>query len=200
MLTRRALPPLLERIEQKFGRFQPREVIISIWGMETGFGAIGGNRDVSIRSLATLAHARFRGNFFRNELIYALQILEKGDVPRQRLMGSWAGAMGQPQFLPSSFVQYAVDFSGDDRRDIWTSVPDALGSIASYMKGYGWTFPPTLGFRGCSCCGVTSSSSAAAHSGSGPSAGFGAPTDASSAATTRPICCFRAGRAVPRFS
>lgn len=125
----------LAQVETEFG--VEAAVLVSIWGVESNYGVVNDNRDV-IRSLATLALARFRGDFFRNELLSALVILQAGDVPRQQLLGSWAGAMGQPQFLPSSFLDYAVDFSGDGRRDIWTSTPDVLGSMANYLHKKGW--------------------------------------------------------------
>src|ERR1043165_5411451 len=139
-----ALSGLLERIEKKFG--VERSIIVSIWGLESGYGAVKGNRDV-IRSLATLAHARYRDDFFRSQLIAALQGLQAGDVPRDRLGGSWAGAMGQPQFLPSSFVRHAVDFSGDGRRDIWANASDVLASIANYMRNQGWQRGLPWGFE-----------------------------------------------------
>jgi peptidoglycan lytic transglycosylase B len=135
---------VLARAEREFGI--ERWVLLSIWGLESGYGAVKGNLDV-IRSLATLAHARYRDDFFRNELLSALAILQAGDVARERLIGSWAGAMGQPQFLPSSFVQHALDFSGDGRRDIWTSVPDVLGSIANYLRKNGWKPGMSWGFE-----------------------------------------------------
>lgn len=140
----RAQSQVLDRIEQEFG--VERSIVLSIWGIESSYGAVKGNRDV-IRSLATLAHARYRDDFFRDQLLAALQILQAGDVPRQRLVGSWAGAMGQPQFLPSSFIAHAVDFSGDGRRDIWTNVPDVLGSIANYLRNNGWKKNLPWGFE-----------------------------------------------------
>ena len=139
------LSDTLDRIEQQYG--VEREILVSVWAIESGFGAVKGKHDV-IRSLATLAHARFRGDdFFRDELLHALAILQAGDVPRQRLVGSWAGAMGQPQFLPSSFLKYAADGSGDGRRDIWTNVPDVLASIANYFKNFGWKRGSPWGFE-----------------------------------------------------
>src|ERR1041384_2852297 len=135
----------LDRIEQTSG--VEREMLVSIWAIESGFGAVKGNHDV-IRALATLAHARFRGDdFFRDELLHALAILQAGEVPRARLVGSWAGAMGQPQFLPSSFLKHAADGSGDGRRDIWTSEPDVLASIANYFKNFGWIRGTSWGFE-----------------------------------------------------
>ncbi len=126
---------VLARIERQYG--VPRSAVLGIWGMETNFGSFTGGKDV-IRSLATLAHEGYRGDFFRNELVVALQILEERHIARDRMTGSWAGAMGQTQFMPSSFMKYAVDFDGDGRRDIWNSVPDALASTANYLKQHGW--------------------------------------------------------------
>jgi lytic murein transglycosylase len=139
------LSDTLDRIEQQYG--VEREILVSIWAIESGFGAVKGKHDV-IRALATLAHARFRGDdFFRDELLHALAILQAGDVPRRHLVGSWAGAMGQPQFLPSSFLKYAADGSGDGRRDIWTNVPDVLASIANYFRNFGWKRGSPWGFE-----------------------------------------------------
>ena len=130
-----AYRPWLAKAQQEYG-VDPA-VIIGIWGLETDFGAFTGSDNV-IRSLATLAYAHFRGDYFRGELIAALQILQEGDVAPAQMRGSWAGAMGQTQFMPSSFLQYAVDFEGHGRRDIWTSAPDAIGSTANYLKQEGW--------------------------------------------------------------
>ena len=135
----------LDRIERQYG--VEREILVSVWAIESGFGAVKGNHDV-IRALATLAHARFRGDdFFRDELLHALAILQAGDVPRARLVGSWAGAMGQPQFLPSSFLKHAIDGSGDGRRDIWTNEADVLASIANYFRNFGWKRGVPWGFE-----------------------------------------------------
>jgi len=125
----------LSAIEKQFG-VDPA-IIVAIWGMETGFGANSGDKDV-IRSLVTLAAFGYREEFCRDELLHALTILQEGHIARDKLTGSWAGAMGQPQFIPSSFVRWAVDFSGDGKRDIWTNVPDVLGSIANYLRKNGW--------------------------------------------------------------
>lgn len=125
----------LDAVEKKYG--VDKEIIVAIWGLETGYGSFSGGKDV-IRSLATLAHARYRDDFFRNELLAALEILEQEHITRDKMKGSWAGAMGQAQFIPSSFLKWAVDFSGDGKRDIWTNVPDVLGSIANYMRQNGW--------------------------------------------------------------
>jgi lytic murein transglycosylase len=125
----------LDRIEQQYG--VDRAIIVALWGMETSFGANTGGFDV-IRSLATLALIGYRPEYFSGEVLTALQILEQGHITRDKMQGSWAGAMGQPQFMPSSFMRYAVDFTGDGHKDIWTSVPDTLASIANYMKSSGW--------------------------------------------------------------
>jgi peptidoglycan lytic transglycosylase B len=143
----------LAAIEQKFG--VDRYVVVAIWGLESGFGGVKPNKDV-IRSMATLAQARYRDDFFREELIAALLVLQNGHIRRQDMLGSWAGAMGQPQFMPSSFLKYAVDFDGDGKADIWNSVPDVLASIANYLRVAGWqprqpwghqvTIPPGFDF------------------------------------------------------
>jgi membrane-bound lytic murein transglycosylase B len=125
----------LHAIESRFG--VDGAILVSIWGIESSFGESRDHWDV-FRSLATLAQARFQHPLFRNELLSALTILQQGRVPRQQFLGSWAGAMGQPQFLPSSYLAYAVDFDGDGRADIWTSVPDSLASIANYLQKFGW--------------------------------------------------------------
>jgi lytic murein transglycosylase len=114
--------------------------------METSYGAIRDKWDV-VRSLATLAFARYRHPYFRNELLAALKILQDGHVPRGKFRGSWAGAMGQPQFMPTSFTQYAIDFSGDGKRDIWFSVPDVLASTANYLQQHRWCWGVPWGFE-----------------------------------------------------
>lgn len=123
-----------------------RYIVLGVWGLETNFGGFAGN-DYVVRSLATLAYARYRGDYFRRELIAALQILEEGHTDPAHMMGSWAGAMGQTQFMPSSFKSYAVDFDGKGRRDIWTSVPDAIGSTANYLRKHGWIAGETWGYE-----------------------------------------------------
>ena len=125
----------LAAIERKYG--VDRRVVLGVWGMETNFGSYTGDKDV-IRSLATLAHVRYRDDFFRDELLIALKMLEQGYSERASMRGSWAGAMGQTQFMPSSFMKYAVDGDGDGVKDIWTTVPDALASTANYLAGFGW--------------------------------------------------------------
>lgn len=126
---------LLRRIEQRF-RVSPR-VIVAIWGVETNFGGNTGGFRV-VEALATLSWEGRRAAYFRNELLAALKILEDGHIRTERMTGSWAGAMGQPQFMPSNFERLAVDFDGDGRRDIWDSRADALGSIAHYFQRSGW--------------------------------------------------------------
>lgn len=124
----------LDGEERTFG--VERWIILALWGIETSYGADKDRWDV-IRSLATLVNAGYRAPYFRSELLVALNILQDGHVARKAMLGSWAGAMGQPQFMPSNFYEYAVDFSGDGRRDIWTNVPDVLGSIGNYLRKEG---------------------------------------------------------------
>jgi lytic murein transglycosylase len=112
-------------------------VIMGVWGIETDFGAFAGGDSV-IRALTSLAFAHYHEDYFRAELIAALQILEEGDISPRRMLGSWAGAMGQTQFMPSSFLKYAVDFDGGGKRDIWSDSADAIGSTANYLKQNGW--------------------------------------------------------------
>ena len=126
----------LEAVEREFG--VDRWLLLAIWGVETNYGNMRDRWDV-IRSLATLAQARWRHPYFRDELITALLVLQEKHITREAMLGSWAGAMGQPQFMPSSFREFAVDFTGDGKRDIWTSVPDVLASIANYFRKKGWT-------------------------------------------------------------
>jgi lytic murein transglycosylase len=126
---------LLSRIEQRFG--VPGEVVIAIWGLETDFGAGMGKHPV-MRAVATLAHDCRRSEMFQRELMAALTIVNRGDMSNAQLTGAWAGEIGQTQFLPSSYVKFAVDFDGNGRRDLIRSVPDALASTANYLRGYGW--------------------------------------------------------------
>lgn len=126
----------LAAAERRYG--VERSVILGIWGMETNYGTFTGGKDV-IRSLATLAHLGYRGDFFRDELLTALVILQQGHIDREDMKGSWAGAMGQTQFMPSSFMTYAVDADGDGHKNIWTSMPDAIASTANYLHKHGWT-------------------------------------------------------------
>ncbi len=121
-------------------------VILGVWGLETDFGEDAGSNGV-VRALATLAYARFRGDYFRDELLAALAILEGGDIPPAAMLGSWAGAMGQTQFMPSSYLAYAVDFEGHGRRDIWKSEADAIGSTANFLAKHGWIKDLPWGFE-----------------------------------------------------
>ena len=123
------------RIQQQYG--VPGPVIVAIWGLETDFGANTG-KSATIRSLATLAYDCRRPDKFRGELIAALQIVDRGDMAPADMHGAWAGEIGQTQFLPSSYLKYAVDYDGSGRRDLIRSVPDVLASTANYLKGYGW--------------------------------------------------------------
>ena len=125
----------LDAVERTYG--VPRSVVLGVWGMETNFGSFTGSI-YTIRALATLAYTRYRGDFFKEELLTALQILENDHIDRSKMLGSWAGAMGQTQFMPSSFMKYAVDGNRDGVRDIWASVPDALASTANYLREQGW--------------------------------------------------------------
>jgi lytic murein transglycosylase len=127
--------PIFGRIQQQFG--VPGPVIVAIWGLETDFGANSG-RFATIRSLATLAYDCRRPDKFRGELIAALQIVDRGDMAPADMRGAWAGEIGQTQFLPSSYLKYAVDYDGGGHRDLIRSVPDVLASTANYLKGYGW--------------------------------------------------------------
>lgn len=136
--------PDLTRAEQRFG--VPRAILIAVWGLETNYGAAAGGKDV-FRSMATLAALGVRPELYRAELLAAFALLQGGEVSRGQLVGSWAGAMGQPQFMPSSFAAYAVDGDGDGRRDIWTDVPDALASIANFLQARGWQAGQPWGFE-----------------------------------------------------
>jgi membrane-bound lytic murein transglycosylase B len=125
----------LMKAEAAFG-VDPR-IIMGIWGIESGFGANKGNYRL-VEALATLSWEGRRAAYFRKELLNGLRILDAGDVPVAKQTSGWAGAMGQPQFMPSSYLQYAVDFDGDGRRDIWDSKPDVFGSIGNYLAKSGW--------------------------------------------------------------
>jgi membrane-bound lytic murein transglycosylase B len=127
--------PLLRRVEERFG--VGPGVVAGIWGLESSFGTQTGDFRV-IEALATLAWDGRRAAFFRGELMAALKILDHGDIAPAKMTGSYAGAMGQPQFMPSSYLRYAVDFEGHGKRDIWTSRADVLGSIANYLAKSGW--------------------------------------------------------------
>jgi len=127
---------LLARIEARWG--VDRHVVAAIWGLESAYGAVRGG-DSTLRSLASLAFDTRRAEFFEGQLIAALRILDSGDARLRDLRGSWAGAMGHTQFMPTSYQEHAVDFTGDGRRDIWSDDPsDALASTAAYLKANGW--------------------------------------------------------------
>ncbi|KMK65812.1 lytic murein transglycosylase [Puniceibacterium sp. IMCC21224] len=127
---------VLDRIEAKYG--VEKEVVVAIWGMESAYGSFRGDLPI-IGSLATLAYDGRRGTFFEQQLVAALKILQNGDTTPENMTGSWAGAMGHTQFIPTSFEALAVDFTGDGRRDIWSDDPtDALASTAAYLARYKW--------------------------------------------------------------
>lgn len=135
---------LLDDVEKKYG-VQSR-FLVAVWGLESNFGRFAGVRPM-IPTLATLAYEPRRATFFRQQLFDALVIVDKGYIELSKLNGSWAGAMGQPQFMPSSYLAYAQDFDGDGRRDIWTSQPDVFASIAFYLKSRSWNPDQTWGRR-----------------------------------------------------
>jgi lytic murein transglycosylase len=126
---------LFSTLEKRYG--VPAPILVAIWGLETGYGRNSGNMSV-IRSLATLAYDCRRTDFFTNELINALAIVQRGDMTPAQMRGAWAGEIGQTQFLASSYMRFAVDQDGNGRRDLIRSVPDVLGSTANYLKAYGW--------------------------------------------------------------
>ncbi len=132
---RRGALPFLSAMQSRYG--PPAEVVIAIWAMESGFGAIQGTFDV-VRSMATLAADGRRRGFAEDQLIAALKIIASGEHARARLVGSWAGAMGQTQFIPTTYLSAAVDADGDGRRDLWGSAHDALGSAANLLGSAGW--------------------------------------------------------------
>jgi membrane-bound lytic murein transglycosylase B len=133
---------LLDRIERYFG--VQRRFVVAIWGAETGYGPYTGDVPV-FQALATLAWEPRRAEYFRAELFDALRIVQRGQISIGSMVGSWAGAMGQPQFMPSSYIKYAFDFDRDGRRDIWRSIPDTLASIANYLRSFGWRNGETWG-------------------------------------------------------
>lgn len=127
---------LLDQIEATYG--VDKEIIVAIWGLESAYGAVRGGTNV-IEAMATLAYDGRRAAFFEQELIAALQIVQAGDTAPRNMVGSWAGAMGHTQFIPTSFLSFAIDGNGDGRRDIWSDDPtDALTSTANYLSRYGW--------------------------------------------------------------
>jgi membrane-bound lytic murein transglycosylase B len=133
---------VLGQVERKFD--VQRRFLLAIWGLETRYGRVTGNTPV-FQALATLAWEPRRAGYFRGELFNALTMVQRGHIEARAMTGSWAGAMGQTQFMPSSYLSHAVDFDGDGRRDIWKSTGDTLGSIANYLKESGWTGDETWG-------------------------------------------------------
>lgn len=134
----------LDAIERRYG--VDRTVLVAVWGMESNFGQFMGDKSV-IRSLATLAYEGRRPQFAEQQLLAALQILQNGDIRPASMLGSWAGAMGQTQFIPTTYNSHAVDFDGDGRRDIWNSSADALASAAHYLQASGWQQGQPWGFE-----------------------------------------------------
>ena len=134
--------PLLREIGRRYG-VQPR-FLVALWGIESNYGDHTGNIPV-IQALATLAFDERRAAYFRKELLHALHILDQGHIPLEQMKGSWAGAMGQCQFMPSTFRGYAIDHDGDGRIDIWNSLPDVLASAANYLAANGWRDDTTWG-------------------------------------------------------
>lgn len=127
---------LFSSIEKRYG--VPREILVSIWGLETNFGQDASAKYSIIQSIATLAYDCRRSQFFTDHLMAALRIVQKGDISPQKMRGGWAGEIGQVQFLPGSYDKYAVDFDGDGHRDLVSSVPDLLASTANYLRAHGW--------------------------------------------------------------
>jgi len=150
----------LREVAAEYG-VQPR-FIAAIWGLETNYGSYTGGMSV-VRSLATLAWDRRRSDYFRRELFSALKIIDAGHIAAGEMLGSWAGAMGQSQFMPSSFLDYAQDFNDDGRRDIWTTEADVFASIAHYLARYGWRDDMTWGRRVLVPAGMTAQSDALAQ-------------------------------------
>ena len=134
----------LAAIEKRFG--VPAGVLLAIWGRESGFGSAEIPYN-AFEVLGTKAFLATRKDMFRQEVLAALEMVDKGRLPPDMMRSSWAGAMGQPQFMPTSYLKYAVDFDGDGRADIWNSVPDALASIANYLAGHGWVQGRDWGFE-----------------------------------------------------
>jgi membrane-bound lytic murein transglycosylase B len=135
---------LLDILEKRYG--VDRTIIIAIWGVESNYGTQPGDMNV-IRSLATLAYYNTKAKFARQQLISALKILQRGDISVEAMNGSWAGAMGHTQFIPTTYQGYAVDYDGDGKRNIWNDVPDALASTASYLKHSNWQAGQTWGYE-----------------------------------------------------
>jgi membrane-bound lytic murein transglycosylase B len=135
---------IFDAVEKKFS--VERWVLIALWGMETDYGAEKDRWDV-FRSLATLAYVKYRHPYFRNELLVAMHIMQDGHFARDKMVSSWAGAMGQTQFMPTNVVDFAIDFSGDGKSDIWTNVPDVLASTGNYLHKGNWKYGLPWGFE-----------------------------------------------------
>jgi len=136
--------PLLDELEAKYG--VDRHILLAIWGMESNYGDNKGDKKV-VQSLMTLACSGTKAKFARGQIVSALKILQRGDIDHEGMNGSWAGAMGHTQFIPTTYSAYAVDHDGDGRRDIWGTIPDALGSTASYLKVSKWKSGQTWGYE-----------------------------------------------------
>lgn len=136
--------PLLNRVAHSYG-VSPC-AIVALWGMETSYGHFMGDFSVP-RSLATLAFSSDRSAYFNEQLLDALQVIDAGHIDNAHYTGEWAGASGQPQFMPSSILKYAVDYDGDGRKNIWTSLPDVFASIANYLVQYGWQANEPWGYE-----------------------------------------------------
>jgi membrane-bound lytic murein transglycosylase B len=140
---------LLKRIESRYG--VDKHIVVAVWGMESSYGAVLDNPTVvksTIRSLATLAYqGGSRAKYGRQQLVAALKIIQRGDITVKGMTGSWAGAMGHTQFIPTTYAAYAVDFDGDGKRNIWSSLDDALGSTANYLAKMGWQNGKTWGYE-----------------------------------------------------
>jgi lytic murein transglycosylase len=136
--------PTFAAVERTFG--VDRYTVAAIWGVESNYGTLGGDRPV-LRSTATLACVGRRRDYFREEFLSTLEILQRGDIPADRLVGSWAGAFGPTQFMPTSFKRYAVDFDGDGHRDVVDSMPDVIASTANNLKMDGWVSGQTWGYE-----------------------------------------------------
>jgi len=136
--------PLLDQLEKKYG--VDRHILVAIWGVESNYGEQPGDKNV-INSLATLICSGTKSKFARGQIVSALKVLQRGDVTYENMNGSWAGAMGHTQFIPTTYTAYAVDYDGDGRRDIWGTIPDALGSTASYLRVSKWIPGQTWGYE-----------------------------------------------------
>ncbi len=126
---------LFDAVEERFG--VPAPVIIAIWGLETNYGKLSGNLDI-LTSLATLSYDCRRSTFFEPNLVGALMIIQRGDMPRAKMRGAWAGEIGQTQFMPANYIKYGMDADGDGRSDLVSSIPDVIASTANFLKGHGW--------------------------------------------------------------